>query len=191
LKILPAPDGAAQEAPLSLQLPVDCADWERHLARHRVVFFDVPTPNVLPGQKTSRAEAEQAVRIIRFFRRVYLENGLVWDPARALGVITPWRAQIAQMRECLLEAGENPDALTTDTVERYQGGARDIILVSCCVHTEYQLNSLVNISDEGVDRKLNVALTRARQHVVVLGNRAILEKDSRYRAFIEAYQFGA
>jgi DNA replication ATP-dependent helicase Dna2 len=191
LKILPAPDGAAQEAPLSLQLPADCADWERHLARHRVVFFDVPTPNVLPGQKTSRAEAEQAVRIIRFFRRVYLANGLVWDPARALGVITPWRAQIAQMRECLLEAGENPDALTTDTVERYQGGARDIILVSCCVHTEYQLNSLVNISDEGVDRKLNVALTRARQHVVVLGNREILEKDPRYRAFIEAYQFGA
>jgi DNA replication ATP-dependent helicase Dna2 len=191
LKILPGPAGATQEAPLSLQPPADCADWERHLARRRVTFFDVPTAEALPGQKTSRPEAELAVRIICFFHRLYLENGLAWDPANALGVITPWRAQIAQMRECLLEAGENPETLTIDTVERYQGGARDIILVSCCVHTGYQLNSLVNISGEGVDRKLNVALTRARQHVVVLGNREILEKDPRYRAFIEAYRFGA
>ena len=42
-------------------------------------------------------------------------------------------------------------------------------------------------SAEGVDRKLNVALTRARQHVVMIGNAEILGTDDRYRAFIEAY----
>ena len=104
-----------------------------------------------------------------------------------MGVITPWRAQIAQIRASLAAAGLDPDEITVDTVERYQGGAREVILLSTCVNSEHQLASLVNLSGEKVDRKLNVALTRARQHVVVLGNAAILRKDERYRAFIELY----
>jgi DNA replication ATP-dependent helicase Dna2 len=55
------------------------------------------------------------------------------------------------------------------------------------VHTLSQLGSLVNLSGEGVDRKLNVALTRARKHVVVIGKVEILEQDPRYQEFIQAY----
>ena len=107
-----------------------------------------------------------------------------------MGVITPWRAQIAQVRESLAISGLDPDEITVDTVERYQGGARDVILISTCVHSEQQLAALVNLSGEQVDRKLNVALTRARQHVVMLGNPAVLKKDERYRAFMETYLLG-
>lgn len=189
LKVLPEPHAAGQEAPLQYRMPEPCAGWERQLTRQRVVFFPTQAEDTLPGQKTSRAEAEWTVRIFQFFRRLYQENGLDWDPSKEVGVITPWRAQIAQIRESLSAAGEKPDSFTIDTVERYQGGARNIIIISCCVHSEYQLNSLVNISGEGVDRKFNVALTRARQHVIVLGNRNILEKDDRYRAFIREYGF--
>ena len=69
-----------------------------------------------------------------------------------------------------------------------QGGAREVIIISCCVHNETQLSSLVNLSEEGVDRKLNVALTRARKHLIMLGNADVLSKDERYRAFIERYR---
>jgi DNA replication ATP-dependent helicase Dna2 len=74
-----------------------------------------------------------------------------------------------------------------DTVERYQGGARDVIILSTCAHSEWQLNALLNISNEGVDRKLNVALTRAREHLIMVGNKPVLQHDERYRRFIELY----
>jgi DNA replication ATP-dependent helicase Dna2 len=72
-------------------------------------------------------------------------------------------------------------------VERYQGGARDVIIVSTCANSEWQLASLVSLSTEGVDRKLNVALTRAREHLIMLGNPDVLGKDERYRAFMDLY----
>jgi len=139
------------------------------------------------NSKTNRNEAEVAVRIVLFFKKLWEVGGKTWHPTKTLGIITPWRAQIAQLRESLSAAGLDPDDITIDTVERYQGGARDVIIISTCVHSEYQLASLVNLSSEGVDRKLNVALTRAREHLIMLGNEDILKKDERYRVFIEKY----
>ncbi|MBK6932026.1 MAG: hypothetical protein IPH12_14640 [Saprospirales bacterium] len=75
-------------------------------------------------------------------------------------------------------------------MERYQGGARDVILISCCVHSAGQLERLISLSAEGVDRKLNVALTRARERVIMLGNPEVLREDERYRAFMDAHGIG-
>lgn len=150
----------------------------------------LPTPpggGIQANQKTNRTEAETAARLVLQFKELWVQRGEEWIPSRTLGIITPWRAQIAQLRECLSEAGVAPDEITIDTVERYQGGARDIIIMSCCVNSPYQLNALVNLSAEGVDRKLNVALTRARKYLVMLGDENILRMDERYRAFIAQY----
>jgi DNA replication ATP-dependent helicase Dna2 len=85
----------------------------------------------------------------------------------------------------LQEQGKNPDILTIDTVERYQGGARDIILISLCTNRPSQLDSLMSLSEEGVDRKLNVAITRARRHLILVGNEGILKSNEIYRKLIE------
>ena len=105
-----------------------------------------------------------------------------------IGVITPYRAQIAQIRSVLEEKGIDPTGITIDTVERYQGGARDIILISLCTNTIYQLEALSAHSDEGIDRKLNVALTRAREHVIILGNPILLQENDVYRALMDNVQ---
>jgi len=179
-----------QHQPLWYDLPGFDPFLEKTLAERRVVFLPTEPEETTPGQKTNRTEAQWAARIALFFKKLYALNGKAWHPNKTLGIITPWRAQIAQIRASLSEAGLDPDDITTDTVERYQGGAREIIILSTCVNSEHQLGSLVNLSSEGVDRKLNVALTRAREHVVVLGNEEILKQDERYRTFIEAYRFG-
>ena len=140
------------------------------------------------NQKTDRAEAEMAVQLVKEFKAIWAAAGREWHSQRTLGIITPWRAQIAQLRECLAEAGIASEEVTIDTVERYQGGARDIIIVSSCVHSKYQLRSLINLSEDGIDRKLNVALTRARQYLVVLGKEEVLREDERYRLFIDRYK---
>jgi DNA replication ATP-dependent helicase Dna2 len=153
-----------------------------------VQFRHIPVDNTaLIHKKNNRAEAEAAAQLVVQFQKQWAEQGKTWHPLKSLGIITPWRAQIAQLRECLSEHGVPPDDITIDTVERYQGGARDIIIVSCCVNSPYQLQALVNLSGEGVDRKLNVALTRARQHLILLGDANLLRLDERYKAFIEQY----
>ena len=181
--------GQPQISKLKYRLSATLNDLEKRLSGQRVVFLASASELSAPGQKTNQAEAEQAAQLVLFFKNLYAANDQPWHPTRTLGIITPWRAQIAQLRASLSAMGLDPDEVTIDTVERYQGGARDIILISTCVNSESQLSSLVSLSAEGVDRKLNVALTRARQHVVVIGNVKILETDQRYRAFIEAYQF--
>ncbi|MBL7776516.1 MAG: ATP-binding protein, partial [Saprospiraceae bacterium] len=153
----------------------------------RVAFLPVSETGALPNQKTALAEARLAAQLLRYFQEQYAAQGKTWGPETSLGIISPWRAQIAQIRQAIAEAGLDPDALAIDTVERYQGGAREVILISCCVHSAGQLERLVSLSAEGVDRKLNVALTRAREQLIVLGNPEALGHDARYRAFMEAY----
>jgi DNA replication ATP-dependent helicase Dna2 len=153
----------------------------------RVLFLPVISPLALPNQKTAPEEAVHIARLVQHFKNQYAAQGKPWRPEHSLGIITPWRAQIAQIRQAIAAVGLDPDEITIDTVERYQGGARDVILISCCVHSTGQLAKLVNLSVEGVDRKLNVALTRAREQVIVLGNPEVLREDARYRDFMDLY----
>ena len=106
----------------------------------------------------------------------------------SLGVITPYRAQIAMIKEEIKDMDRvETNKITIDTVERYQGGARDIIIISLCTNKLSQLDSLVSLSSEGVDRKLNVALTRAKEQIIILGNREILSDNPTYLKLIDSY----
>jgi DNA replication ATP-dependent helicase Dna2 len=186
LDILPAEADPAQRqrAPLNYALPESPTPLEELLAGRRIAFLPTPSDDESPTGKTNRHEALKVVELVTAFHRLYAASGKNLHEG-SIGVITPYRAQIAQIQACLEEAGIPPGQLTVDTVERYQGGARDIILISLCTNSARQLQSLVSLSDEGVDRKLNVALTRARQHVVVLGNPEWLERNGTYRELMK------
>lgn len=147
------------------------------LHRHRLLFFDMPTDPADPAGKTNANEA--------FAVRALL--AALTDPAQPpekaeIGIITPYRSQIALLSKAVTEAGLDTERITVDTVERYQGGARKIIILSLCLNRRAQLDQLVNRAADGTDRKLNVALTRAREQLIVLGNRSIMQHDEVYRA---------
>ncbi len=131
-----------------------------HLFTRRVAF--VPSrPD--PRPKVNEEEARLVVDLIRYVHQLYGDR---FDPTQTVGVITPFRAQIAQIRQLL--NGDYPD-VTIDTVERFQGSERDVIVVSFAVKSPLQLRAIQSINAEGVDRKLNVALTRAKEHLVLVG----------------------
>ena len=183
LRILPKEIPASQKqlAPLLVQVSDNQGDWLAKIEGRRIAFLDTPADRQSPSRKTNRFEAELLAQLVNYFK------SSVGSPQSAVsvGIITPYRAQIAQIQEVMLREGIDCTNLTIDTVERYQGGARDIILISLCVNAASQMETLVSLSEEGVDRKLNVALTRARERVVVLGNEEILRKNEMYRKFIE------
>ena len=186
LKLLPpeVPSSAWQKMPLDFRAPMNASSLELQLVKSRVLYFSTEA-NRYNNPKTNEEEARLIGQIIHGFHRIYQENGKEFDPEK-IGVITPFRAQIAQIRHRLVDYQLDYEKCTIDTVERYQGSARDIILISLCLNSLYQLESVVSLSDDGqVDRKLNVALTRARHHLVVVGNREMMQMDARYKKLID------
>lgn len=157
----------------------------KELAEERMLFFDTPVDEALGSGKKNKYEAEKIVKILQQLKDLYEENNLPLSK-QSIGIITPYRAQIAQIRATVFElAPDWLELITIDTVERYQGGARDIIIISVCLNKPYQLNTLVALSEEGIDRKLNVALTRAKEQIIMIGNAELLNRDKHYAAFIQ------
>ena len=162
----PVPLPHQQETAIGYDLPSQDA-IDDILKTHRIVFFD-STPNTI----------DLALRIRRFY-------GESFNPEKTLGIIVTYRHQIAAIREAL------PD-ISIDTVERYQGSQRDVIIYDVGVSRQYQLDFLTASTftdDEGqvVDRKLNVALTRARKQMIIVGCSSILRQNTLYRQLIDNF----
>ncbi|MEM7102573.1 MAG: AAA domain-containing protein [Bacteroidota bacterium] len=163
-----------QHLDLGLHLPEDANDLEKILATQRIIYIPTPVDESMRSNKTNIAEANLAAELVTSFERIYTASGQTLA-ADDIGIITPYRAQIAGIRHCLEKQGKGFESISVDTVERYQGGARNIIIISLCLNAVRQLENLVSMTDDGkVDRKLNVALTRARQHLVILGNERVM-----------------
>ena len=127
--------------------------------------------------------------------KIVQDYGEHFDPNRTLGIITPYRNQIAMIRkELQTYASSRLAGISVDTVERYQGSERDVIIYSFCVNNRSQLKSLPNLTEENgvlIDRKLNVALTRARKRLIIIGNPDLLKEDPIYRRLLESTLTGS
>ena len=159
--------------------------WERVIATKRTAFF--PTKTLCAGKKYNNEEACKTAAIVNALYRLYERNGLEFDE-RSVGIITPYRHQIARIRQELDKFGISAfDTIRVDTVERFQGSQNDCIINSFCVNDESQLEWLPSYTEESgqlIDRKLNVALTRARRQLFVLGNSQLLSRNPIYRILI-------
>ena len=68
-----------------------------------------------------------------------------------------------------------------DTVERFQGSEKDIIIYSSALNNAAQLQSISQLTcDNKVDRKLNVAISRAKEQFILLGNKTLLSQSPHY-----------
>ncbi|MDE6003484.1 MAG: hypothetical protein K2G76_08375, partial [Prevotella sp.] len=78
-----------------------------------------------------------------------------------------------------------------DTVERYQGSQRDIIIYALGVQTPDQLDFLTaqSFEEDGhtIDRKLNVAMTRARKQLLLVGRQDVLGQNAIFRTLMQRY----
>lgn len=145
----------------------------------RVCFFPSAIDLTDFSGKSNKFEAKLIVQIIQFLHLYYAEQELEFT-AEEIGIITPYRAQIACIKEHLTQDGFDSSNYTIDTVERYQGSARSVIIYSPCLNYPRQLNTLISENREGIDRKLNVAITRSRSHFIMVGNPDLLKRSTHY-----------
>lgn len=113
-------------------------------------------------------EAQEAVELVRLLVR----GGVAPEE---IGIVTPFRAQAARIRT-ILRIGPEPGGLhrrvVCDTVERFQGQERDVMVLSF-VSSHYPF--IEERADFLLQReRLNVAVTRARLKTIVLASRQLL-----------------
>ena len=148
------------------------------LKQHRVLF--------LPAD-------DEASLVADVLRRLYRQIGSErFDAGRSIGVIVTYRHQIALIRRKIVQLGlPQLENISIDTVERYQGSQRDVIIYSTGVQDNDGLDFLTSncFVEDGhmVDRKLNVAMTRARKQLIVTGNAPLLCRNEIFSALIARY----
>lgn len=178
-----------QQEPLAFGIRPDDDRWTAFVAGTRMAFISVQADEAEYYIKSNKREAETVAHLVHTLCQLHSRSGIPFSPCKQIGIIVPFRAQIAMIRKALAER-HIPDTadITIDTVERYQGSQRDIIIFSTTVSRPYQLPVLsepVMTDGRELDRKLNVALTRARKQFFMTGNETLLRKCTAYREFLD------
>ena len=158
------------------------------LKAHRMIF--IPSKPCRQLNISEKVNTEEARIITDLLRRLYRQLGNNFDPQKSVGVIVPYRNQIAMIRKEIEKLGiPELEEISIDTVERYQGSQRDIILYSFTIQSRYQLDFLTanTFYEDGqpIDRKLNVAITRARKQLILTGNEPTLRHNQLFAELID------
>ena len=163
------------------------------LASQRVVFAAVWPEQMTGYGKTNHEEAAVIARVAKEVYLLYANNGKTFLPKETIGVIVPYRHQIAAIQKQLKQTGIAPLMdIDIDTVERFQGSQREVIIYGFTIQRFSQLDFLTaNVFEEDgavIDRKLNVALTRAKEQIVVVGNPDLLKHVQVFRSLMAHIQ---
>jgi len=128
-----------------------------------VTFHDVP------GTDDAHVDPEEADRVADIVTE-YVDAGL--DPGE-VGVIAPFRAQVAEIGR------RTPDGVAVDTVDRFQGSSKEVVVVSFVARGH--LDGPI-FEDH---RRVNVALSRAKKSLVLVGDEAALRSEPRYDRMVD------
>ena len=132
--------------------------------------------------RINKAEAELTLLTLEsYFKKIGKQR--ILDERLDVGIISPYRAQVQYLRR-LLKKREffKPyrSFISVNTVDGFQGQERDIILIS-----------LVRANDEGQIgflrdlRRMNVAITRARMKLIILGDASTMTRHPFYKKLFE------
>jgi superfamily I DNA and/or RNA helicase len=97
----------------------------------------------------------------------------------SIGIISPYRQQVNYLTEKLIEL-KIKEGISVQTVDGFQGAEKDVILIALVRSNEK--NDIGFLKDL---RRMNVAITRARKKLIVIGDSSTISSHDFYRGFIE------
>jgi DNA replication ATP-dependent helicase Dna2 len=139
----------------------------------RVLFLNtdlLPNLESKEGGTVNRTESS-LIRLIAFS---LVKCGV---KASEIGIISPYRAQCRLVSDCVREHED----LEVSTVDRFQGRDKEVIFISfCCANETKQVGSLLKDW-----RRVNVAFTRAKKKLLMLGSLSTLTSDSLFQSLFD------
>lgn len=147
-------------------------------------FIDVPKGGERSAQNghslINIQECDMAVALYNSLRKTYSQV----DFSFRVGIIAMYRAQLLELKKRFKSFFGSDILVNVDfnTVDGFQGQEKDIIILSC-VRAGPGITSIGFLSDH---RRLNVAITRARSSLFILGHAATLSRsDDVWRIIVE------
>ncbi|XP_027341942.1 uncharacterized protein LOC113854861 isoform X2 [Abrus precatorius] len=157
------------------------------------VFYDIIDGREVHGKNSgvmslcNEHEANAAVEVLRFFKKRYPSEFV----GGRIGIITPYKCQLSLLRSRFLNAfGPSSIAdIEFNTVDGFQGREVDILLLSTVRAAHLSIcDSEINSKSIGFVadvRRMNVALTRARLSLWILGNARTLRTNQNWAALVK------
>ena len=143
-------------------------DWDKPVA-----FVPVHGSEIHEDAGSSRSNMDEAAVVIQVVRDLLLPGDLKIED---IGIISPYAGQVRLLREML---GDDFHSLEIKTVDGYQGREKEIIILSTVrSNSEGKVGFLSNY------RRLNVALTRAKRGLIVIGDDRTLRNDSTWDSWL-------
>jgi superfamily I DNA and/or RNA helicase len=160
----------------------------------RKILFDSPVEFIdtagcgfedkLNPETLSTYNTEEANFVVKYLEGVLKEK--VFDHKLNIGIIAPYKAQTEQLRKIFSESEVRTiDTVRVDinTVDAFQGQERDVILISLTRSNEK--GEIGFLADE---RRMNVAMTRAKYKLVLVGDSATLSNNPFFDELINHFQ---
>lgn len=143
-------------------------------------FFEVLDP-----ETRSVKNPEEAHVLFTHFKQFLVEvtENAMHDELTSVGIISPYRAQLEVLQNELENAGFNKETLekiNINTVDSFQGQERDVIYISLV-----RSNEKGEIGFLADTRRMNVAMTRARKKLVVVGDSGTISQHAFYNHFLD------
>ncbi len=166
-------DASNRPAPGGLLWP----DWDNPLA-----FIPVDGAELQDEEGSSRSNYAEAAKVLNVVKGL-LEIGDL--STRDIGVITPYNGQVRILSDLFQQAGgrelgEPFHGLEIKSVDGYQGREKEVIVFSTVRANE--TGEVGFLSDR---RRLNVALTRAKRGLIIIGNPNTLRHDATWNSWLD------
>lgn len=150
--------------------------FEAKVLSNRLVWLDTP------ASEHDHYDPNQIQLVAKLLSVILSSDGMKLEN-RDIGIITPFRAMNTAIIKSLPAHRQD---ISIDTVERYQGSERKIMIICLPLRSDNDLRMIQSLSaDERIDRKLNVALSRAQDRIIIMGNSNICSSSVHYRNLID------
>jgi len=161
------------------------AEWDSPLVWVDTSQSDFSERRNYSQSRLNKSEAVLLVNILKdYVRQMSMFSELINEVD--FGIISPYKAQISILRHLVHKSytlGRIRGRVAVNTVDGFQGQERDIILISMV--RDNDRGAIGFLSDL---RRMNVAITRARKKLIVVGNTETLAQTEFYRDLIDYFQ---
>jgi rRNA-processing protein FCF1 len=155
------------EKRLGVTLDVRTTEKNPMLKQRGIIWMDVRGEQRSDAQNINDAEVEKCISIATHLAKQY--------PEISIGIISPFKHQAQEINAQI--PVNLSDRIVADTVHKFQGGERDVIIYSLVV-TNNSPATKIRWIDRSVPNLVNVAVTRARTALYIVGNKEYIRAHS-------------
>jgi superfamily I DNA and/or RNA helicase len=132
-----------------------------------IIWIDVKGEQTSNSKNENKDEVKKAIEIIKDIANRY--------PKKSIGIVTPFKNQAETLNSEI--PNELRDRIVADTVHKFQGDEKDVMIYSLVV-TDNSPNTKIKWIDESVPNLVNVAVTRAKNTLFIIGNKEYIRANS-------------